>query len=62
VVAYEPGAFNKETLMVLKNKKHKLKQSKNTWGNMQLVIWDKTDKKMTAASDKRGEGLAKVIP
>jgi len=62
VVAYEPGAFNKETLMVLKNKKHKLKQSKNTWGNMQLVIWDKTDKKITAASDKRGEGLAKVIP
>ena len=62
VVAYEPGAFNEKNIIVLKNKKHNLKQSKSTWGNMQLVIWDKTDKKMTAASDKRGEGLAKVIP
>ena len=60
-VSYEPDAFNSETLKVLKNKKHALKQSKRSWGNMQLVIWDKRKKAMTAASDKRGLGEAKVI-
>lgn len=61
-VSYEPGAFNDETLLILKNKNHVLKQSKGSWGNMQLVVWDKRNKKMTAASDKRGMGEAKVIP
>jgi len=27
---------------------------------MQIVIWDKKENKVTAASDKRGEGMAKV--
>ena len=61
-VSYEPGAFDDETLLILQNKNHVLKQSKRSWGNMQLVIWDKRNKKMTAASDKRGLGEAKVIP
>lgn len=60
-VAYEAGAFSEETLLVLKNKKHNLKQAKNTWGNMQLVIWDKRNNIMSAAADRRGEGEAKVI-
>jgi len=61
-VSYEPGAFDDETLLILQNKNHVLKQSKRSWGNMQLVVWDKRNKKMTAASDKRGLGEAKVIP
>jgi len=61
-VSYEPGAFSKETVLILQNKKHVLKQAKRSWGNMQLVVWDKKNKKMTAASDKRGLGEAKVIP
>jgi len=60
-VSYEPGAFSGDVLLGLKNKNHKLKPAKNSWGNMQVVIWDKRTKKMTAASDERGEGLAKVI-
>jgi len=28
---------------------------------MQLVIWDKKNKKMSVASDRRGAGLAKII-
>jgi len=60
-VTYEPGAFSGDVLLALKNKNHKLKPAKNRWGNMQVVIWDKQTKKMTAASDERGEGLAKVI-
>jgi len=61
-VSYEPDAFTHETVMVLKNKKHRLKQAKRSWGDMQLVVWDKKNKKMTAASDKRGQGKAKIIP
>ena len=60
-VSYEPEAFNNETVLVLQNKKHKLKQAKQKWGNMQIVVWDKINKKMTAASDNRGEGKAKII-
>lgn len=60
-VSYEAAAFNDETLLTLQNKNHVLKQSKRRWGNMQLVVWDKINKKMTAASDERGIGEAKVI-
>ncbi len=61
VVLYEPDAFSANTRKVLKNKKHKIKKSNGTWGNMQVVILDKKTSAITAASDKRGEGLAKVI-
>jgi len=60
-VFYEPGAFSGDVLLGLKNKNHKLKPAENKWGNMQVVILDKKTKKITAASDARGEGMAKVI-
>ena len=60
-VFYEPEAFSESTVKTLQAKNHLLKQTDNPWGNMQLVVWDKENKKMTAASDKRGVGLAKVI-
>ncbi|MCW8934786.1 MAG: gamma-glutamyltransferase [Gammaproteobacteria bacterium] len=60
-ISYEPGAFSKEALLILQNKNHVLKQAKRNWGNMQLVVWDKRNKKMSAVSDKRGMGEAKVI-
>ena len=31
-----------------------------TWGDMQAVIWDRVGKRVDAASDPRGEGLAEV--
>ncbi len=60
-VLLEADGFTEKIVHVLKNKQHNLKKSSGSWGNMQLVIWDKKNKKMTAASDQRGEGLAKVI-
>lgn len=60
-VFYEANAFSREAIENLKNKKHNLTPSTSRWGNMQLVIWDKKNKKMSAASDARGIGLAKVI-
>jgi gamma-glutamyltranspeptidase/glutathione hydrolase len=60
VIQYEPNTFSDKTLKTLKELGHKFKPLKNTFGNMQVVIWDKKENKVTAASDARGEGLAKV--
>jgi len=60
VVQYEPGAFSKEVQQALKQKGHQLKRIENGFGNMQAVIWNTKNNKVTAASDPRGEGLAQV--
>jgi len=60
VIQYEPGTFSNKTVKILKELGHTLKPLENTFGNMQIVIWDKKENKVTAASDKRGEGEAKV--
>jgi len=60
VIQYEPYTFSDKTLTTLEQLGHKLKPLKNTFGNMHVVIWDKKENKVTAASDKRGEGLAIV--
>jgi len=60
VIQYEPDAINKKTVVTLKALGHKFKPLENTYGNMHVVIWDKTENNVTAASDKRGEGLSMV--
>ena len=60
VIQYEPSTFSDKTIMILEQLGHKLKPLKNTFGNMQVVIWDKKENKVTAASDARGEGEALV--
>ena len=60
IIQYEPKAFLGETQKTLMALGHNLKPLKNTFGNMQIVIWDKKENKVTAASDLRGEGEAKV--
>ena len=60
VIQYEPKAFSDNSQKILKELGHTLKPLKNTFGNMQVVIWDKKENKVTAASDKRGEGKAAV--
>ena len=60
VIQHEPNAFSKKMVTTLEQLGHKLKPLKNTFGNMQVVIWDKKENKVTAASDARGEGEALV--
>lgn len=60
VIQYEPNAFSNKTLKTLEQLGHHLKPLNNTYGNMHVVIWDKKENVVTAASDKRGEGLATV--
>lgn len=60
VIQYEPETFSDNAQKILKELGHTLKPLKNTFGNMQVVIWDKKENKVSAASDKRGEGKAAV--
>ncbi len=58
VIQYEPGAFSDKAIKKLVQLGHTLKPLDNSYGNMQVVIWNKKENKVTAASDFRGEGLA----
>jgi len=60
VVQYEPGAFDKDELRVLKQEGYHFKLIQGGYGNMQVVIWNTKNNKVSAASDPRGEGLAQV--
>jgi len=60
-VFHEADSFDEKTVEQLNAKQHKLEKSDSTWGNMQLVIWDKKNQKMSVASDYRGVGSAKII-
>ncbi len=59
-IGYEPKAFNQNTKLELQLLGHKLVESSREYGNMQVIVWDKKQKALSAASDPRGEGLAKI--
>lgn len=56
VVAYEEGAFSAEEKTGLEARGHKLELSPRSFGNMQVVTWDRETGKVDAASDPRGSG------
>ena len=60
VIQFEPNTFSDKTIKTLQQLGHKLKPLENTFGNMQVIIWDKKENKVSAASDLRGEGEAVV--
>ncbi|WP_423906627.1 gamma-glutamyltransferase [Candidatus Spongiihabitans sp.] len=62
VIQYEPGALSEQTIAALEARGHKFKPVNRKWGNMQVVIVDRDSGEITAASDGRGEGQAKVLP
>ena len=59
-IQFEPNALDKETQQTLTGLGHKFKPMTRQYGNMQAILWDKQNSKVTAASDPRGEGLAEV--
>lgn len=61
VIFYEPDSLTGHTLDQLKKMGHELKASQATWGNMQVVVWDKKKQEMDAASDHRGVGKSVVL-
>lgn len=61
VVSFERQAFSKEDQVKLIGYGYKLRGRSRRWGNMQAILWDKKHNKVSAASDPRGEGEAKVV-
>ena len=66
---YLPDAiqFEKDTLDLdfasrLSALGHQFKSLNRTWGNMHAVMLDRNSGEVTAASDRRGEGRAALLP
>lgn len=62
VVEYEPGAFTDAQLAELKARGYSVKETGRAYGNQQVLLWQKADGKVQAASDPRGVGVSEVIP
>jgi gamma-glutamyltranspeptidase/glutathione hydrolase len=59
-VQIESKGFDAHRLKTFTDKGHQIDQLSRQYGNMQLVIYNKLTDELSAASDPRGEGLAKV--
>lgn len=57
VVEYESGAFSDKMAEVLRAMGYQLNLLPESYGNMQLILWDKKNNRVTAASDPRGAGV-----
>jgi gamma-glutamyltranspeptidase/glutathione hydrolase len=55
-VAYEKGALTADEEAALAARGHKLEPSARSYGNMQVVTWDRETGRVEAASDPRGGG------
>jgi gamma-glutamyltranspeptidase / glutathione hydrolase len=60
VIEFEPEAFSENLRKQLKAMGHELKQLDHSYGNMQVIFWDKRSGRVEAASDPRGIGEAKI--
>ena len=59
VIEHEEGAFNLNEVADLTFRGHTLK-SRRDFGNMHVVLWERRDNRVEAASDPRGVGAAVV--
>lgn len=57
---YEKAAFTDIQIKGLQTLGHQLKALDSSYGNMQVVVWDKQNKHVSAASDPRVSGAAQV--
>ncbi|MEC8996185.1 MAG: gamma-glutamyltransferase, partial [Pseudomonadota bacterium] len=53
-VFVEPDGFNDKWIRIMKSKGHNVVISKKTWGNMQIVFFNKITKTYEIANDPRG--------
>ncbi|MDG6402733.1 gamma-glutamyltransferase, partial [Pseudomonas quasicaspiana] len=61
VVEHEPGAFSQEDLKALQSRGYHFKEVSRGYGNQQVLLWDKTGKRIEAASDPRGLGVSETF-
>ncbi|MCI0668035.1 MAG: gamma-glutamyltransferase [Methylococcaceae bacterium] len=60
LIQYEKGGLTEREITGLQKKGHRLNETSRPYGNMQVVLWDKKNGRVTAASDPRGDGWALV--
>jgi gamma-glutamyltranspeptidase/glutathione hydrolase len=58
-ISAEPGAFTAEEISALQARGHVVNGAERSWGNMQVVTWDRTTGAVTAGSDSRWKGVGK---
>ncbi len=59
-VQYEPGALTARERRVLESLGHRLRALEEPYGDMQAIVWDRVLNRVEAASDPRGEGMARM--
>lgn len=60
-IEYETGALGSRVQLELARRGHVLAPQVRPFGNMQVVLWDRQQGRLQAASDPRGNGLAVVL-
>lgn len=60
VVEHEPGAFSEAEAQALRDRGYELKDLGRSYGNQQVLFWDKRDGRLEAGSDPRGVGTSEV--
>jgi gamma-glutamyltranspeptidase/glutathione hydrolase len=60
-IQFEKDTLDTAILSDLANRGHHFKPMNRTWGNMQAVMLNKITGKVTAVSDRRGEGKSVVL-
>ncbi|MBB5207163.1 gamma-glutamyltransferase [Chiayiivirga flava] len=59
-VSAEPDAFDADTLAALRALGHTVNPGESTWGNMQVVIWNRRTGAVEGGSDRRNGGVGKA--
>ena len=59
-VSAEPGAFTPAQIEALQALGHTVSAGESTWGNMQVVIWNRATGEADAGSDRRNKGVGKA--
>lgn len=61
VVEHEPGVFSASELEALQARGYSLKDVGRSYGNQQVLFWDKQNGRLESASDPRGVGSSEVL-
>jgi gamma-glutamyltranspeptidase/glutathione hydrolase len=61
LIEHEPNTFSPAQITALRARGHQLKALERSYGNQQVLFWDKSGNRVEAASDPRGVGTSAVI-
>ncbi|WP_324732325.1 gamma-glutamyltransferase [Pseudomonas paeninsulae] len=61
LIEHEPNTFSPAQIAALRARGHQLKALERSYGNQQVLFWDKQGNQVEAASDPRGVGTSAVV-